>query len=134
MFILWSKIRNCRSKRVSKTNPIPSEFWLPSGSFLLEWGWEPAFCGFGGFPYGRHERSELVRIARKLSKLEPKVLLRNFPSVEEIQEESHPLCIKQDGLLFYPVLFWDECILMSLLTCMKTSKLSCWTCFHCCPE
>ena len=35
----------------------------------------------------RIERSE-IRIARKLSKLEPKVLLRNFPSVEQIQEDS----------------------------------------------
>ena len=33
----------------------------------------------------RIERSE-IRIARKLSKLEPKVLLRNFPSVEQIQD------------------------------------------------
>ena len=31
-------------------------------------------------------RSE-IRIARKLSKLEPKVLLRNFPSVEQIQDK-----------------------------------------------
>ena len=30
----------------------------------------------------------LCRIARKLSKLEPKVLLRNFPSVEEIQDSA----------------------------------------------
>ena len=29
----------------------------------------------------------LCRIARELSKLEPKVLLRNFPSVEQIQEK-----------------------------------------------
>ena len=36
----------------------------------------------------RIERSE-IRIARKLSKLEPKVLLRNFPSVEQIQDKSH---------------------------------------------
>ena len=36
---------------------------------------------------GRIERSE-IRIARKLSILEPKVLLRNFPSVEQIQDES----------------------------------------------
>jgi hypothetical protein len=36
---------------------------------------------------GRNEQSEL-RIARKLSILEPKVQLRNFPSVEQIQDGS----------------------------------------------
>ena len=34
----------------------------------------------------RTDDTKLVRIARKLSKLERKVLLRNFPSVEQIQE------------------------------------------------
>ena len=43
---------------------------------------------FGGFADGRRERSELVRIARKLSLSEPKVQKRNFPSVEQIQDES----------------------------------------------
>ena len=38
----------------------------------------------------RIERSE-IRIARKLSKLEPKVLLRNFPSVEQIQDSGSEL-------------------------------------------
>lgn len=38
-----------------------------------------------GFADGRHEVSP---IARKLSKLEPKVQLRNFPSVEQIQDGS----------------------------------------------
>ena len=35
----------------------------------------------------RTDDAKLVRIARKLSKLEPKVLLRNFPSVEQIQDK-----------------------------------------------
>ena len=35
----------------------------------------------------RTDDTKLVRIARKLSKLEPKVLLRNFPSVEQIQDK-----------------------------------------------
>ena len=43
---------------------------------------------FGGFADGRRERSELVRIARKLSLSELKVQKRNFPSVEQIQDES----------------------------------------------
>ena len=51
---------------------------------------------FGGFAYGRHERSKLVRIARKLSEVEPQVQKRNFPSVEQIQEKSRrPLIIKR---------------------------------------
>ena len=39
----------------------------------------------------RTDDAKLVRIARKLSKLEPKVLLRNFPSVEQIQDSGSEL-------------------------------------------
>ena len=62
------------------------------------------FLGFGGFADGRHEQSELVRIARKLSDVEPKVQKRNFPSVEQIQDESHypPHFLKRPYMgLFY---------------------------------
>ena len=38
------------------------------------------------FADGRHEQSELVRIARILSLLEPKVQKRNCSSVEQIQD------------------------------------------------
>ena len=42
--------------------------------------------GFGRFADGRRNWKLLVRIARILSKLEPKVLLRNYSSVEQIQD------------------------------------------------
>ena len=40
------------------------------------------------YRFVRGDDTKLVRIARKLSKLEPKVQLRNFPSVEQIQDGS----------------------------------------------
>ena len=46
---------------------------------------------FGGSADLRTDDTKLVRIARKLSKLEPKVLLRNFPSVEQIQDSGSEL-------------------------------------------
>ena len=42
----------------------------------------------------RTDDTKLVRIARKLSRLEPKVLLRNFPSVEQIQDGGSELRAK----------------------------------------
>lgn len=41
-----------------------------------------------GFADGRRYRRLLVRIARKLSKPEPAVLLRNFPSGEQIKDKA----------------------------------------------
>ena len=56
----------------------------------------------------RIERSE-IRIARKLSKLEPQVLLRNFSSVEEIQEKSHQAPhFKTSKEVFFNVCKWEE--------------------------
>ena len=69
----------------------------------------------------RNEKNEF-RIARKLSKLEPKVQLRNFPSVEEIQDESHPLCIRQNGLLPCSALLYG-CIFLSSLIISEKSVL-----------
>ena len=45
-----------------------------------------AFLGFSGFADGRHERSELVRIANRLSRLSRKAFRRNSVSVEQIQD------------------------------------------------
>ena len=52
-------------------------------------------------------RSE-IRVARKLSRLEPKVLLRNFPSVKQIQEESSNAHHRRDDDICYH-LFYFEC-------------------------
>jgi len=61
--------------------------------------------GFSGFADGRHEQSELVRIAKKLSKLEPKVQLRNFLSVEQIKDsEERAEC---EGLLQKERMFFE---------------------------
>ena len=45
-----------------------------------------------GFTYGRCERSELVRIAKELSRQEPQVRKRNFLSAEQIQEANLQMC------------------------------------------
>ena len=49
----------------------------------------------------RTDDAKLVRIARKLSKLEPKVLLRNFPSVEQIQDSGSELRLESFAKVEY---------------------------------
>ena len=63
--------------------------------------------GFNQFYAGsadlRTDDTKLVRIARKLSKLEPKVLLRNFPSTEQIQEKAGMgLFFRYGGMHLFP--------------------------------
>jgi hypothetical protein len=54
--------------------------------------------------------SELVRIARKLSWLEPKVQRRNFPSVEEIQEKPRLPLHKEEGFkTFFFIAYLTVC-------------------------
>ena len=69
----------------------------------------------------RTDDTKLVRIARKLSKLEPKVQLRNFPSVEQIQDgsfERFPSKLKkfENSLKLPWVLFSISLIIYSKLT------------------
>ena len=70
------------------TCPIKYPMTFVIGYFIMRQVWsfdEPNRpTGLSGFE--RISVRHLCRIARKLSKLEPKVLLRNFPSAEEIQD------------------------------------------------
>ena len=67
----------------------------------------------------RTDDTKLVRIARKLSKLEPKVQLRNFPSVEQIQDGSFeilpPKLKKFDNYLKLPGVLFS----ISLIICRE---------------
>ena len=63
---------------------------------------------------GRIERSE-IRVARKLSKLEPKVLLRNFPSVKQIQDSLGSFLLPKNMTdlvsVYFNELFGRKCFL-----------------------
>ena len=75
----------------------------------------------------RTDDTKLVRIARKLSKLEPKVQLRNFPSVEQIQDGSFEIfpakCKKFENSLKLPgVLFSISLIIYNYLLNFSASR------------
>jgi len=63
---------------------------------------------------GRIERSE-IRVARKLSKLEPEVLLRNFPSVKQIQDSLGSFLLPKNMTdlvsVYFNELFGRKCFL-----------------------
>ena len=101
----------------------------------------PLCCGFGGFPYvlslrkqelqsNPFPRSE-IRVARKLSRLEPKVLLRNFPSVKQIQEESSNAHHKKPNDICYSVFYfvvlmtWASNCDCNLIKFMTNEKIIC---------
>ena len=71
----------------------------------------------------RTDDTKLVRIARKLSKLEPKVQLRNFPSVEQIQDGSFeifpPECKKFENSLKLPGVLFSISLLINNLKSLR---------------